>query len=117
MRRLNPATIGLTALLALTGIGAARANLLEVSTPNGQFLSPLAVPDTTTYGEVFTAPGGGYTQLNSFSFFIRGVLAQAYGGVATWTGSGTGPELFGSAPFSASFGDFTEVTVQTGGLN
>jgi hypothetical protein len=96
---------------------SAHAGVTYTSVSNGGYLFPLGVPDTTTYGEIFTVPAAGATRLDSFSFFLKGNLARAYGGVAAWTGSGTGSALFKSDYFSASFNDFTEVTINTGGTD
>lgn len=100
------------------GMGAsAQAGVTYTSVSNGGYLSPLGVPDTTTYGEIFTVPAAGATRLDSFSFFLKGNLARAYGGVAAWTGNGAGSALFKSDYFGASFDDFTEVTINTGGMD
>src|SRR3978361_1301781 len=96
-------SIALGALLSLTSITTSHANLIETNTPSGSGISPWSVPNTTTYGEGFTVPTGGYTQLNSFSFYIQGNLLQGYAGVAAWTRSGAGAALFTSSVFSASY--------------
>lgn len=108
--------MGITALLLLTSATAARADLIVTDGFNGGGLSSLGSPGYTTIGEVFTVPTGGYTQIDSFGFNIRGNLFEAYGGVATWTGTGAGPALFTSSTFSANLGHFAEVTVNTGGV-
>lgn len=105
------------AILAISAVSAAQAGATYTNTPNGGGVAPLGVPNTTTYGEVFTAPVDGNTRLDSFSFFISGTLAQAYAGVASWTGNGAGSALFTSSAFNASFNDYTEVTINTGGLD
>jgi hypothetical protein len=106
-----------TIAIALTLLAAAaQATTTYTSVPNGSGISPLAVPDTTTYGEVFTAPSAGGSTLDSFSFWLEGSLAQAYGGVGTWMGTGIGTNLFTSATFGTAYAGFTEVTVNTGGL-
>ncbi len=87
------------------------------SAPNGSGISAFAIPNTTTYGEIITAPSTGGGLLESFSFWLQGSVAKAYGGVGTWTGSGIGTNLFTSSEFGASYGGFTEVTVDTGGVS
>lgn len=107
---------------ALMFTTAARADLIETSSPDGSGINDLGGPDTTTYGEVFTVPTGGYTQLNSFSFYIDGTVQELYAGVAPWTGTGAGSDLFTSAPFSGTFGSFKnsgpykQITIDTGAL-
>jgi hypothetical protein len=109
----------LVSMICALGIAAtsAQAGVTYTSTPSGSAASPFGVPDTTTYGQVFTVPTDGNTRLDSFSFFISGSLLKAYGGVAAWTGTGAGPALFASSPFKANYNSATEVTVDTGGLN
>lgn len=107
----------LASAIAVSFAASAQASVTYTSTPNGTGLSPLGVPDTTTYGVVFNVPMDGNNILDSFSFFIQGNLDRLYGGVAAWIGTGAGPELFKSDPFGASFNSYTEVTIQTGGLN
>ena len=102
--------------VVLTLLAAAAQATTYTSAPNGSSVAPLAVPNTTTYGEVFTAPSTGGSTLESFSFWLSGSLAQAYGGVGTWTNNGIGTNLFASSAFGASYNGFTEVTVNTGGV-
>ena len=106
----------LTAVGVLLAAGAAHASTVYSSAPTGGVVAPFAVPDTTTYGETFTAPVGPDTQLDSFGMWFQGSVSQAIGGVATWTGTGAGVSLFTSAPVSASFGSLTEIIISTGGL-
>jgi hypothetical protein len=108
----------LVSTICALGIAAsAQAGVTYTSTPNGNYEFPLGVPDTTTFGQVFTVPDDGNTRLDSFSFHISGTLLKAYGGVAAWTGTGAGPALFASNPFKANYTNFTQVTVNTGGLD
>jgi hypothetical protein len=106
-----------SAFCALGIAASAQAGVLYTSAPNGNAESPLGVPDTTTYGQVFTVPTDGNTRLDSFSFYISGSLLKAYGGVAAWTGTGAGPELFASNAFKANFNSFTQITVNTNGVD
>jgi len=104
-------------ICALGLIASAQASVSYTSTPNGDYLFPLGVPDTTTFGQVFTVPIDGNSRLDSFSFYLSGTLLKAYGGVAAWTGTGAGPALFASGAFKANYTNFTQVTVDTGGLD
>jgi hypothetical protein len=106
-----------TMFCALSLAASAQASVTYTSTPNGNAEAPLGVPDTTTYGQVFKVPADGNTRLDSFSFYLSGTLLKAYGGVAAWTGTGAGPELFASDPFKANYTNFTQITVDTGGLD
>lgn len=107
----------LASLCTLFVAASAQAGVTYTSTPTSDYASPLGVPDTTTYGQVFSVPTDGNTRLDSFSFTIRGTLLKAYGGVAEWTGSGAGDPLFESTPFKANYTNFTQVTVNTGGID
>jgi len=110
-------TILVSTLCALGLMASAQASVSYTSTPNGDYLFPLGVPDTTTFGQVFTAPVDGNSRLDSFSFYLSGTLLKAYGGVAAWTGTGAGAALFASDPFKANYTNFTQVSVATGGLD
>lgn len=107
----------LAALCACALTLPAQAAVIHTSAPNGYWEEPLGVPDTTTFGQVFTAPTDGNRRLDSFSFHISGNLLRAYGALAAWTGTGAGPALFASSPFKADYKEFTEVTVATGGVD
>jgi hypothetical protein len=106
-----------SAFCALGIAVSAQAGVLYTSAPNGNAEGPLGVPDTTTYGQVFTVPSDGNTRLDSFSFYISGTLLKAYGGLAAWTGTGAGPELFASNAFKANFNSPTQITVNTNGVD
>ena len=109
--------IALGALLSLSSITVSYADVIETNTPTGSLLNTWGAPDTTTYGEVFRVPTGGYTQLDSFGFYIQGNLLEGYAGVAAWTGAGAGTALFTSSPFSASYSSLQQVSFATGGLD
>lgn len=106
-----------TMICALGVTAAAHASVTYTSAPNGNAEAPLGIPDTTTYGQVFTVPADGNGRLDSFSFYLSGNLLKAYGGVAAWTGTGAGQALFTSDPFKANYTNFTEIMVNTGGLD
>jgi len=108
----------LATMCCVLGLAAsAHASVTYTSTPNGNYEAPLSMPDTTTYGQVFTVPADGNTRLDSFGFYLSGTLLKAYGGVAAWTGTGAGAALFESNPFKANYTNFTQIMVDTGGLD
>jgi hypothetical protein len=57
---------------------------LSNTPPSGAAISPFGVPDTLTYGEVFTAPITG--ELTSFTLWLNGPVGSLEGGVGTWNG-------------------------------
>jgi hypothetical protein len=75
---------------------------------------------TQTYGEIFTAPDTGDTNLASFSFytgdpyFSGDIIAGAY--IATWTGTHAGKLLYDSGEFDYDNLGNEELTFNTGGL-
>jgi hypothetical protein len=106
----------LSAICGLVVAASAHAGVSYTSTPNSDYAAFLGVPDTTTFGQVFTVPANGNTQLDSFSFYVRGTLLKAYGGLAEWTGTGAGDALFESSAFKTNYTNFTQVVVNTGGV-
>lgn len=82
---------GAVALLSITGANAAT----YANTPNGQIFS-MGYPDTTSYGQTFSAPGG---DLLNWTFYLTG--GNSGSGrfvIADWDGSkAVGPELFNSS--------------------
>ena len=110
--------LAVAASVAALFAAATGAHAFTVTNPYaGWEWSPLAVPDTTTYGQVFMTPDAINTSLDSFTFWMVGSLAQAYAGVGTWTGTGIGTSLWQSSSFAASAGSLTAFSVSTGGLN
>lgn len=107
------------AAIALSIVGlSANASLIITNASNGQTISPLGPgSDTTTYGEIFTAPASPNDQLDAFTLYIEGTDRSLYAGVAQWDGTGAGAALFTSANFSGSYASMTPVTVNTGGVN
>src|SRR5262245_24682580 len=82
-------------------------------------IAPFGEPQTSTYGQTFTATNALGTQLDSFSFFLKNVASSNTtftAHVAAWDGlKATGPILYSSAanlipvgPVSAS--GFTQFT-------
>jgi hypothetical protein len=82
---------------------------------------PFGCPDTTTYGQVITVPGG-YTKLNKFTFSWTNLTSgsmKVRGEVYAWDGSkATGSALYQSAPRFVSFTDslFHFETFKPGGV-
>ncbi len=85
------------------------------------YWNPFGNPNTATYGETFTAPGNGDTNLTSFSFYMGSptvpgnILLGAY--IATWTGSNAGTLLYSSPSYNYDNAGHEELTFNTGGLN
>jgi MYXO-CTERM domain-containing protein len=76
------------ALFGLLSISAAHAQIITLSnTSNGGNANTFGLPDTQTYGEVFTAPISG--TLTSFTLSLNGGVGSLYGGVGTWNGPAT----------------------------
>jgi hypothetical protein len=103
------------ALLAMAGLANAGVTTYN-NTPSGPIEASLASWSSSTYGEIFRAPASNDT-LESFSFYIEGTVPELYAGVAQWNGTAAGPALFTSTQFSGIDSSYTEVTVNTGGLN
>lgn len=73
---------------------ASAATLTNVVT--GLAVSPFGSPETSTYGQVFTAPVTG--TLDSFTLWLNsgGLSGSLFGGVGTWNGSAAFSTGFGS---------------------
>jgi hypothetical protein len=93
---------------AVVGIHAAKAATFsnyasfDGGGPTGSFIWEFGTPDTTSYGEVFTAPSGAAV-LNSFGFLIdtERTLGNAKFVLAKWDGSkAVGPAIFTSTDFA-----------------
>src|ERR1700739_308830 len=91
----------IAAAIAIAGLSAvAHADTTYTHTADvGGIIYPLGAPDTTSYGEFFTAPGG---VLTSFTFQAQtGISGNADLVIAAWDGSkAVGPALYTSAPIS-----------------
>ena len=76
---------------------------------------------TQTYGELFTSPSSGDTNLLDFSFYMGNpyasgnIITGAY--IATWTGTGAGTLLYSAGPINYSNTGDAQITVNTGGLS
>jgi PEP-CTERM motif len=84
------------------------------------YWNPYGYPNTSTYGELFTAPTGSDTNLSSFSFYMGtpissgSIITGAY--IATWNGSEAGTLLYSSPQYNYDNAGNEELTFNTGGL-
>lgn len=75
---------------------------------------PFGYPDTSTYGELFTAPSG-VSNLSSFSFYMGSqyaagnIITGAY--IATWTGSNAGTLLYSSPQINYDNNGDEQITI------
>jgi hypothetical protein len=94
---------------------------LSVNNFNGysNYWNPYGYPNTSTYGELFTAPSGN-SNLSSFSFYMGtpissgNIITGAY--IATWNGSEAGTLLYSSPQFNYDNAGDEQLTFNTGGL-
>lgn len=87
-------TMLLTAAAA-GGLLAASASAQTISnSPAGGAIGSFGVPNTMTYGQVFTAPTTG--TLTSFTLNLNGGVGALFGGVGTWNGGSSYALGFGS---------------------
>lgn len=87
-------------IAAATVCGATRADTVYSNSDDGtNAISYMGEPDTTSYGQFFTAPGG---FLKDFSFHaLSGTSGDVALVVAAWDGSkAVGPALYTSAPIN-----------------
>jgi len=84
--------------------------------PADNSIFSFGAPDTTSYGQVFLAPGDG--DLNSWTFTLRAADAGAFAlVVAAWNGSyAVGPALYASAPVAGLPGSLHDYTFGSIGL-
>ena len=71
----------LAALFVAMGVASFASNAAIVSwdnSPASGSILPFGIPDTQTYGEVFTAPLTG--KMTSFSLWLNGGVGSLYGG-------------------------------------
>jgi hypothetical protein len=84
------------------------------------FWFPFGNPDTSTYGEIFTAPSAPDTNLASFGFWMADPVATGdiiLGGyIATWTGTNAGTLLYSSGAVDYPNVGEAEISFTTGGL-
>ncbi len=114
-------TVFLSAAVLLFASSGFAGTVYDNFTGYSPYWNPLGYPNTATYGETFTAPTNGDTNLQSFGFYMAGpvtsgdMIVSAY--IATWTGSNAGTLLFTSPSIDyANTGD-AELTFSTGGLS
>jgi PEP-CTERM motif len=110
------------ALLAMTFCAATcfAGTSYDNFTGYNDYWNPLGNPNTSTYGETFTAPTNGDNNLQSFGFYMgSAVIAgdiQLSGYIATWTGTQAGAILYSSPMVDyANTGD-AFLSFNTGGL-
>jgi hypothetical protein len=74
----------------------ASADIVLSNQPSGSSIGSFGRPDTTTYGEVFTAPTT--AELTSFSLFLNSTaVGNIIGGIGVWNGSGVSSVLYTSS--------------------
>jgi hypothetical protein len=89
------------ALLGALVSTSASADTVLSNVPDGFNVGSFGRPDTTTYGEVFTAPTT--AELTSFSLFLNSTGAgNIIGGVGVWNGSGVSSVLYTSSPVASA---------------
>ena len=113
------------ALVASAALAAAGSTFADTIYNNFtgyvDFWHPFGNPNTATYGETFTAPSNGDTNLQDFGFYMGNptvsgdILLRAY--IATWTGTHAGTLLYTSADFDFPNTGDDHLTFTTGGLN
>ena len=98
---MNIKAIGVVIFFALAGFvpQQAFADIVLSNTPDGQRASPFGTPNTTTYGEIFTAPITG--ELISFTLHLNGTVGNLIGGVGVWNGGGVSSVIY-TSPQTAS---------------
>ncbi len=77
-----PTVLSLITLLILNSTASA---IVLQNTPTGGSISAFGVPDSQTYGQVFTAPITG--TLDSFTLYLNGGVGALKGGVGLWNGT------------------------------
>lgn len=83
----------------LLGAGAAQATTTISSGPRDGTVGGFGVPDSQTYGQVFTAPVTG--TLDSFTLYLDNTVGNMFGGVGAW--NGTAAHSFGGGVSSVLY--------------
>ena len=108
------------AVLLFAVCGFAGTTTYDNFTGYNPYWHPLGYPNTSTYGETFTAPTNGDSALQNVGFYLAGpvipgdIVLSAY--IATWTGSHAGTLLFTSPSVDYPNTGNAELTFSTGGL-
>jgi hypothetical protein len=108
------------ALASLVAVAASADTVYNNFTGYSDFWHPFGFPDTSTYGELFTAPSSADTNLQDFGFYMGSTFTegdiklQAY--IATWTGTQAGTLVFSSPVFDYANTGNDFITFNTGGL-
>ena len=108
--------IGLIVCLSMAGVAGADTIDTSPSWDGSNYIYNFGYPNTATYGEVVTAPGGA---LQSFTFYMKQPAFTFEGYVYAWDGSkATGAALWSSGAMqTAGSGTFEEITFNTGGVD
>ena len=85
MRAIQLTVACVAATLALTS--SSYAAVILQNAPTGGSISTFGVPDSMTYGQVFTAPVTG--TLDSFTLYLDGGVGALHGAVGVWNGTST----------------------------
>lgn len=117
---LSALALGIASLSALLPLSASADAVIVNPLAGSIHWNSLGEGSTTSYGQTFKVADASNTRLDSFSFWLKSSFGtsrlRAY--VAEWGGSGiVGPNLFAGTEFSGVYNSFTEIAVNTGGLN
>ncbi|MEO8724686.1 MAG: PEP-CTERM sorting domain-containing protein [Acidobacteriaceae bacterium] len=110
--------MALALTFAVTAFGSTTYNNFTGYNP---FWHPFGNPDTSTYGETFTAPSNGDHVLNNFSLYLAGpsnpgsIILGGY--IATWNGTNAGTLLYSSAAVTDPNTGNIQLTFNTGNLS
>jgi len=113
----------LVAGIALAAAGSSFADTIynNFAGYNGEYWCCFGYPNTSTYGQTFTAPTNGDANLQDFGFYMGSptgaagnILLRAY--IATWTGTQAGELLYTSADYDYDNLGHEHLTFTTGGL-
>ena len=97
--RVSIKTASMGAAIVLSGafVLSTPASAVTISNTSDSFepVKPFGVPDSQTFGEIFTAPVTG--KLTSFTLYLNGGVGSLEGAVGTWNGTGSPTTLYKSA--------------------
>jgi hypothetical protein len=108
-------------MLFAVSVSAFADTIYNTFTGYNPYWHPFGYPDTSTYGETFTAPSNGDHFLNSFSLYMAGpytsgdIVMGAY--IATWDGTKAGTLLWSSGMIDYPNTGNAQLDFNTGGLN
>src|SRR5690349_17514075 len=114
----------MTAVVAGAALAAAASTFGDTIYNNfigySDYWHDFGYPNTATYGETFTAPTNGDSNLQDFGFYMGSpdasgnILLRAY--IATWTGTQAGTLLYRSEDYDFANTGSDHLTFTTGGL-